>query len=168
MSEGKAVWINSEGPFTASAYRERVEALDVTSALPTYRPDPAWRFVDDAGHLHAYSADGQTPTLRAHPACERPGCEDCESVNRCWICEQVVMPGVALSQPGGVRQSTPGARHWEIDVPVPADVLLRLAAVSDVTVNTRGWFAVARVVAMCQWGDRGEITVAGGEQHKFL
>lgn len=46
-----------------------IEELDGGDRLfPPTEPDPGWRYVDAAGHEHAYGPDFTTPTLHCLPA----------------------------------------------------------------------------------------------------
>lgn len=66
------------------------------------KPDPAWEFIDEAGHFHAYDTAGELPTLdgRArHVNCDGSCGGVCggEGYNvtdwHCRICDQLIEPG---------------------------------------------------------------------------
>lgn len=60
-------------------------------------PDPNWRFVDAAGHVHTRAEDGGYPTLKPRTDGEY-WCETCcdfheDYVSVCKLCGEVVVPG---------------------------------------------------------------------------
>lgn len=91
----------------------RREVIDVTSKAE--RPDPAWRFVDAAGHEHYYRDDPLHvwPTLTWVPV-PAGWCEDCGEVHddgewQCPACGEVILPGMLPAPPW--PEYVPGPIH---------------------------------------------------------
>lgn len=110
------VHINDKSLISAdSEPRISEERLDVTTR---YERDPDWIHQDSNGHMHAYSADGKLPTLKAeyvHEDCADPEHgDDCDgwdrTVQRCLICAELVKPGTRETKG---RRYMPGLKSWE-------------------------------------------------------
>lgn len=99
------------------------ELIDVSSGLPTRKPDPAWEHVDKRGHFHAFTDDGKLPTLAEEAVrkpcpggCDDPGCEGVVKVRyRCRICRKRVRPRWVSSYDNLSRQM-PGPKSWSVTV----------------------------------------------------
>lgn len=133
---------------------------EVVSGLP--RPDPAWQYVDEAGHFHAYDEAGKLPTLDARQkkkecdgscggACVGDGYS--VTVYRCRICAKKVKPGVLT---GEHTTMLPGLKDWGLTVDdahpeVDGDL-------ATVRFGTRGaglvWFGVGLIVERSFSSDR--------------
>jgi len=111
-------WLNEGTPLsgTLKVWQERI---DISTDLP--KPDPAWTFVDTAGHFHARSADSY-PTLRSKVVdmpcngccggtCDGEGFSVTEW--RCVLCAAQVHPGTI---PGPHHESMPGAYEWSVEL----------------------------------------------------
>lgn len=128
------VRINERGPFTVHTFEQETEEIDVTSAIGTFKPDPAWRFADRVGHFHAYAADGSTPTLRHFP----------DYGYECLICGQDIQPATIAVPPDGFRKVIPGRTTWTLTLLV-TDFVRVLGAYpgNRVTVRRgREWFGI--------------------------
>lgn len=102
------VRINERGPFAVATFSKDVDAIDVTNPAGTTKPDPAWTFVDDSGHFHAYAADGSTPTLlRAE-----------DLLNECTICHQQITPDTIWIPGDTYRKLIPGRSRWTLTLNV--------------------------------------------------
>jgi hypothetical protein len=123
---GAAVSINA-APVSGTLSVE-VEQIDVTVAVKT-APDPRWEHVDQQGHYHAWTHDGQLPTLTAkdeHHDCtgehfmgigDTDGCEGYDvTVYMCTICGEKMEPAT-VSRPGK-PEFIPGLTHWSVEVEV--------------------------------------------------
>lgn len=104
------------------------ESIEITSSGP--RPDPAWSYLDAAGHLHRWKGY-DLPTLESLPDGEPYWCETCEQTHQdtvlgCSQCGEVVTP--AMLGPSEHREFIPGRvstqlivvegrhrRRWELD-----------------------------------------------------
>lgn len=162
---GMDIWLNNAGPFRGQVTVE-TEAIDITSGLTSYKPDPSWTFVDKAGHWHAFTADGKHPTMERYVkmlpcpgGCNDPGCEGSpEERYRCVLCGKRIRPGRVVASYAGERRSMPGLTNWSVrvfgaqrDGSLPADdkVVVRfvdekqtrfgLAAPSDFINGSDGW-----------------------------
>ena len=100
------IFINEAGPY-AGTLEMHVDEIDVSTLGNSYKPDPGWFTVDKAGHYHAFTRDGELPTLR------RVGRKF-----RCSICEKRIRPGYVVDQPGGIKRTMPGRTWWNVQVEV--------------------------------------------------
>ena len=106
-------WLNEGSPMsgTLKVWQERI---DISTDLP--KPDPAWTFVDAAGHFHARSGDSY-PTLSEKlidvPCDGTCGNWDCDGSTltewSCVLCSEVVKPGKIA---GPHYESMPGRYDW--------------------------------------------------------
>jgi hypothetical protein len=103
--------------------RVHQEWLDVSSGLPSRRPDPSWELVDKRGHFHAFTGDGKLPTL-AEETVRKPcpgGCDDpdCEGIAvtryRCRICRKKIQPRW-VSVYDNLDRRMPGLKSWSVEV----------------------------------------------------
>jgi len=98
MNDPITVWIEGqEYPAQVTMHAPRVEYVRSYSAT---KPDPAWRYVDPAGHEHRWR-DASLPTLhqvharvRCDGTCGDPGCEGgVRALYACRTCAAWVRPG---------------------------------------------------------------------------
>lgn len=102
------------------------DMIDVTSFIPKMQPDPAWQFVDEAGHFHAFTLRGELPTIETkyrrvscadQQDCNCDGYDEAERV--CRICGEEIAPGYEVVAPPGEKEFIPGQVSWRVtDVPV--------------------------------------------------
>lgn len=127
------------------------EWIDVSSGLPTRKPDPSWELVDKKGHFHAFTEDGKLPTLAEEAVrkpcpggCGDPGCEGATEIRyRCRICRKRVRPQWVSSYDSLGRQM-PGPKSWSVTVsnaPPPRTAPGEMVSVK-VTANGRTYFGV--------------------------
>jgi len=141
------VQINNSGWTALGRFHVEVEDLDVTTISPPTKPDPAWEFVDAAGHFHAWDDMGKLPTLMSKEITVQPESdEDVEddgdadedewedenpawsyTVQACMICGEQVTPGrIPDSKPDRVL----GRMSWSVEVehrlPVGERVVVRV------------------------------------------
>lgn len=106
-----------------------VERIDVTTS---HEPDPGWRFVDAAWHMHAWSKDGALPTLKAvqkEIVCTDPDHDDgCEGYwlteYFCRICDVKVTPKMRETT---APKFKPGPISWRIDFRARASDMFELS-----------------------------------------
>ena len=90
------------------------EVVEIRFATTPMEVDPDWRYVDEAGHLHAY-VDGKTPTLEW--VVDRTWwCEDCGENHEdghlaCKVCREEIEPG---RKPGPSVQHRPGRVSYSL------------------------------------------------------
>lgn len=170
------VWINNQGPLVPESFERNVGKIDVTSALTRFEPDPAWRHVDDAGHFHAYTADGDTPTLGMvcadEPECPHdPSLDYCNLAEVCSICKERIEPGRIAIPPDSHRTYAPGRESWTLVALVsdwidPTDPV-SVRFVPDVAPDS---FAIGRVILQEQDERFGgtRVTIEGGQRWEVL
>jgi hypothetical protein len=116
--------VDAQGPFRANL-EMGTDEVEVTTATGVHTPDLAWEFVDEAGHFHAWTKDGQLPTVDRHV--ERIPCghmhgdleelEECGGSERvtivCKLCGEDVEPKYNVDHS---RQFIPGRSYWSADI----------------------------------------------------
>lgn len=159
------------GQLTVEQPMQRIQSLGP-------RPDPAWEYVDNNGHFHAYTSEDshhRYPTLSARE--EHIGCDGtcggvCEgegySVTRyaCRICDEQIEPGLIH---GPYTTGLPGLTDWRLTVRTTNPGIMNGYG-KDVSVRITGsqgpsWFGIA-LVAGCTWHSygEGELELAGNGQ----
>ena len=93
------------------------ESIDITS-ISDMKPDPKWEFTDAAGHYHAYTDKGETPTLEQ--VGEDYWCQDCNDhhtdyTTQCTLCGEEVNPR-RIETGGTFKKSMPGRTTWTMRV----------------------------------------------------
>lgn len=125
------------------------EWIDVSSGLPTRKPDMSWELVDKKGHFHAFTEDGKLPTLdeekvrRPCPGgCGDPGCDGTVFTRyRCRICKKKIQPGW-ISSYDNLNAKMPGLKTWSVEV-VDGPLLVMYGRVSvKVTAGGRTYFGI--------------------------
>jgi hypothetical protein len=103
-------------------FRRDREQIDV-SMEKEVAPDPGWEFMDSQGHYHAWSTDGELPTLDSraeHRDCDGvhlfPVEGECEGYDvtrwSCSVCSEDVEPGTVTRQ--NVTRYIPGLESWTV------------------------------------------------------
>lgn len=93
----------------------------VWSATAT-KPDPDWTFIDDAGHFHAYAADGKLPTLRGeqrHVSCDGSCgglCDDEGYSETEWHCLICGVPVIPRRVPDSQSRRIPTLTTWTVEL----------------------------------------------------
>lgn len=129
------------------------EWLDVSSGLPTRKPDMSWELVDKNGHYHAFTGDGKLPTLdeeKVRKPCPG-GCgdPDCEGVTvtryRCRICRKKIQPRWVSSY-DNLNRKIPGLKTWSVEVANSTAVPPALGELVSVKVGIGGrtYFGIGR------------------------
>lgn len=145
------IYVDEQGPFPGDLEIE-VEEIDISSNLPSYKPDPKWTHVDKAGHFHAITREGKYPTLETYTkhrpcpgGCGDSGCEGTtETRYRCRVCRKRVRPGsVSDGWPGMVRKM-PGRTYWTVEVRASWPPENAGEAVVRVVSGDRTWFGVVQ------------------------
>lgn len=147
-----------------------VESVDVTP-LMTVEPDMGWQHVDSNGHWHAFSDDGELPTLqresRPVPDCEADDEDpDLEIVFTCRACGEEVDP-VWKQYRTTYRVYEPGRLAWRVDlraVGYEADLLrsLRGKSVSIRVIEAKETTFGVGVVKLIGLGSLGlEVQILG-------
>lgn len=117
------VSINGRPPVPGELTTE-MERIDVTREI-SVKPDPAWEHVDGQGHYHAWTADGELPTLTArteHRPCDGvhrfPMAEPCEGYDvtlyACSVCDEDIEPGTVTRH--RVPEWISGREDWTVVV----------------------------------------------------
>jgi hypothetical protein len=123
IAGGRVLASINDGPLLPAVYEVDQQVLDISSDRAT-KPDPAWSLVDDAGHFHAFDADGSLPTLdgtRVPMPCDGSCGGVCEgegySVTRytCRACGQEVRP-VWVPDVAARTATMPGMKDWSVQV----------------------------------------------------
>lgn len=120
--EGNGASIDGSVPLPCSL-DVTTEMIDVSTGLPTRRPDPTWEKVDKQGHFHAFTTDGKLPTLATESiqkpcpgGCDDPGCEGVTVIRyRCRLCRQKIRPNWVTEYDPSPR-SMPGRTNWSVTV----------------------------------------------------
>jgi hypothetical protein len=153
--------VDAQGPFRVTL-EMGTDEIDVTTATGVRHPDLAWEFVDEAGHYHAWTKDGQMPTVDRNVEripCRGFSCvlihdddeETCGGDEKvtivCKLCGEVVEPKYTVDHS---RQFLPGRSYWNADVYGvhlhPGDrVSVSFATAHDGHVR---WFGIAQVGAI--------------------
>lgn len=158
-------------PEVACELHIETERIDVTMAT-LVEPDPNWQHTDQQGHYHAWSADGELPTLTArseHRYCDGihhfPVDDLCEGYDvtlyACSLCGEDIEPGTVTRH--GVPKTIPGLQTWTVvayDVIVGRDpVSLRVETGAGVVFG----FAVPTdvVAELGAAGPSGRTTLVG-------
>lgn len=146
------VRIDNGDPYPARLVIEQDIRIEHTN-LPI--PDPAWEFVDAAGHFHAYDTANELRTLsarREHRDCDGSCGDQCKgyevTVYACRICNEVVTPRLLI---GPHSFPVHGRMSWHIDLegideqaaPVPVRLAKQVSA--RFTCTDTVWFGVAFV-----------------------
>ena len=127
------------------------EWIDVSSALPTRKPDPSWELVDKHGHFHAFTSDGKLPTLDEEKirkpcpgGCDDSGCTGTVVIRyRCKVCKKKIRPGW-ISDYDGLNRKIPGRLDWSVTV-IGGPILVTWGEVSvRVTADGRTYFGFGR------------------------
>lgn len=146
---GDEIWINSHEIPSADLVVE-TEVIDVTP-MTKVEPDLKWTYVDARGHFHAFTHDGNLPTLLVETI-EHLYDEDepeegtwCERIMKCRICHDVIEPRYTETVPTW-RETAPGRKSWTLTVQWPGDLLLptpsELVSVR-IKVSDREYFGIA-------------------------
>lgn len=119
-----AARINNGVPMECD-FRVETDSIDVTTLYGHSEPDPAWVFVDDAGHFHAFDQDGKLPTLveRVAEWDREPGWfseddydEDLRRWMACVLCGEEIKPQYRYVPPPSGRQFMPGRTSYYLTV----------------------------------------------------
>jgi hypothetical protein len=134
----------------------KVEQIDVTTLGGT-EPDPAWEFVDAAGHYHAYDTEMKVPTTRQvaflmphddncpqhyddsydaelEPESDEPCGGWARYETQCELCAEQIAPGRRHEGP----KSIPGRSSWTLKVPGQFSLTERVSV--KVTAGPRATF----------------------------
>lgn len=118
MSTPAVIHINN-GPGLPGALDVETDQLDVTTE---HERDPNWTHVDANGHFHAWSTDGELPTLigrTRHAYCDGACDGACDNEGYdvtdrfCSICDEPVEPGHRRTVG---RRYTEGRTWWTAEV----------------------------------------------------
>lgn len=113
--------VDAQGPFRANLEAGQ-DVVDVTTMTGRHTPNLAWEFVDEAGHYHSWTKDGELPTLSRHE--ERipyPNMsEDIDEAEEevrvtlvCKLCGETVEPKYDVDHS---PQFIPGRSYWNATV----------------------------------------------------
>jgi hypothetical protein len=149
---GDEIWINSHEIPSADLVVE-TEMIDVT-LLTKVEPDLKWTYVDARGHFHAFTHNGELPTLLVETiehVSEDSTCDEdlwetwSERIMKCRICRDVIEPRYTETIPTW-RETAPGRKSWTLTVRWPGDLLLptpsELVSVR-IKVSDREYFGIA-------------------------
>lgn len=145
------IFVDEHGPYSGDLQIE-YEAIDISTLLPSYKPDPKWTYVDKAGHFHAITKDGKYPTLESYTkhrrcpgGCGDFGCEGTyETRYRCRVCAKRVRPGSIEEGFQGMVRKAPGRMDWTVEVHAQWPPDTAGEAVARVVSGDRTWFGVVR------------------------
>lgn len=144
--------VDAQGPFRANL-EMGTDEVEVTTLTGVRSPDTAWEFVDETGHYHSWTKDGQLPTMDRHEVETAPAWEDedgeeypatVEVIYRCKLCHEEVEPKYTVDHS---RQFIPGRSYWSAEIMGvhlhPGDKV----SVSFSTAHTGHvrWFGIAQV-----------------------
>lgn len=123
------ITVGTSGPWLGRLFVEQ-EMIEIRSARQS-RPDMKWVFVDNAGHWHAFDADGKTPTLREyaeHVECDGSCGGVCQGEGyhvtrwKCLGCGVSVKP--RFNTEYDVRSTVPGMTSWSVQLLADGTVAL--------------------------------------------
>ena len=151
------VRVDAQGPFRCTLEQE-TDVIDVTTATGTQSPHLAWEFVDEAGHYHSWTKDGNLPTLAVtvnhfpcnHMHTDLEELEECggydETKTVCLLCAEPVDPKYVVDHS---KQYIPGRSHWESNVyGVHLEMGMKVSlAFANAHTGRVLWFGVGEVVA---------------------
>lgn len=111
------VRVDGQGPFRADL-EVSTEVIDVSTLGSKQTPDPAWEFVDAAGHYHSWTKAGELPTLRRHVIAYAMTSEDEtwdteEVLYTCSICGHPASPEYVTTGPSPHKEVMQGRSSWE-------------------------------------------------------
>jgi hypothetical protein len=125
---GTCTIVVDNGPEHDGTFDITTELITVQAGPDATEPDPAWEYVDDQGHYHAYahltrekySPAALLPTLRPRTehvpcpgGCGDPACEGTDvTLYFCSICDERIEPGV---RPDTDPHQIPGAESWSAE-----------------------------------------------------
>lgn len=117
--------VDNLGPFPAKLEVTQ-ETVDVSTLGGARVPDLAWETRDESGHYHAWTKDGDLPTLGrtvTSAPCRTQDCIDGEDepcygmeaiAYSCLICHAEIEPAYKLAPPS--PEFIPGRQYWEASV----------------------------------------------------
>lgn len=115
-----AAYVNGK-PLVNCELQLDYQQIDITTE---FERDPDWTFIDAAGHFHAWTKDGELPTLNGitvempcNGQCGNDYDEPCEGYTRteyhCRVCDEIVEPGYRRTTE---RKYMPGRMIWSVVV----------------------------------------------------
>lgn len=168
LTAGREVTCTLNGSPVQLLHIESETSGEEVRSLSSVKPDPKWQQTDTNGHYHAYSENGDIPTLRSKS--ETYWCADCQDhhtnyIHVCQLCGEEIQPKTIDSGPTStwIAGPTTWTLHTKGPLNVPPEGLSVHINRSDLEL-----FGIVYLVSQTISSDYGARNTFSGHLHPRL